>query len=125
MGQRNTDRVVDPGGAAERRIKALAIQIAHQGLADRAGHLPMEVAAGKVPGRLAADMDGERRCHGVKELLRVVVGEDDPQVGFQRCELRADPRRDVAHAGHGCLVLGLRQGEELRGMRQHGATDDG
>ena len=85
----------------------------------------MEFPAGEFAGRLAADMDGERRRGGVEELLGVIVGEDDPQVGLERAQPFADVGRDLAHMGDQRLVLGVRHGEELRRMGQHGAADHG
>jgi hypothetical protein len=59
----------------------------------------------------------------VKELLGMIVGEDDPEVGFQRAQLLADLGRDLAHVLDDLLVLGLGHGEELGRMGQHRATD--
>jgi len=70
-------------------------------------------------------MDGERRRRGVEELLSGVVGEDDPEVGIERAQPLTDVGGDLAHFRHHRLVLGLRHGEELRRMGQHGAADHG
>ncbi len=85
----------------------------------------MEFPAGEIAARLAADMDGERRRGGVEELLGVIVGEDDPEVGLERAQLLADVGRHLPHVLDVLLVLGLRHGEELRRMGQHGAADHG
>ena len=85
----------------------------------------MKFPAGELAGCLAADMDGERRRGGVEELLGVIVGEDDPQVGLERAQPVADVGRDLADMGDQRLVLGVRHGEELRRMGQHGAADHG
>ena len=50
--------------------------------------------AGKLAGRLATNMDGERRRRGVEELLGVVVGKDDPQVRIECPQPLADIRRE-------------------------------
>ena len=78
MGQRNADRVIDPRGAGEGGIEALAIQLAHQLEARAAWDLPMEIMTREMPLCLTADMDGEGRRDMVEELLGVIVGEDDP-----------------------------------------------
>src|SRR5207245_7093944 len=101
------------------------VELAHQRKADLARHLPMEFAAGKLAGGLAADMYREGRRGIVEELLGVVVGEDDPEVGLERAQPLPDLGRDRAHVLDVRLVLGLGHGEELRSMRQHGAADDG
>ena len=123
--ERNADRIVDLGGRAEGGVEILPIELAHQREADFARHLPMKLAAGKLAGGLAADMYGEGRRGIVEELLGVIVGEDDPEVGLERAQPLPDLGRDRAHALDVRLVLGLGHGEELRGMRQHGAADDG
>ena len=125
MGQRNADRVVDLGGRGEGRIEILPVELAHQLEADLARDLPVEFAAGEVAGRLAADMHGERRRRVVEELLGVIVGEDDPEVGLQRPQPLADLGRDLPHVLDVRLVLGVRHGEELRRMGQHRAADHG
>ena len=83
----------------------------------------MEFAPGEIARRLAADMDGEGRRGGVKELLGVVVGKNDPEVGLERAQPLADIGGDFAHLGDQHLVLGVRHGEELGRMRQHGTAD--
>ena len=83
MGERNADGVVDLGGAGEGRIEILPVELAHELEADLARNLPVEFAAGEFAGRLAADMHGEGRRRGVEELLGVIVGEDDPEVGLR------------------------------------------
>src|SRR5262249_9732182 len=60
-----------------------------------------------------------------EELLGVVVGEDDPEVGLERTQLVADVGRHRAHMLDVLLVLGVRHGEELGRVGQHGAADDG
>ena len=95
MGERDADRVVDLGGRGEGRIEILPVELAHDLEADLARHFPVKLAAGEFAGRLAADMDGERRRGGVEELLGVVVGEDDPQVGLVRAQPLADVGRDL------------------------------
>ena len=85
----------------------------------------MEFPAGKFAGRLAADMDGERRRGGVKKLLGMVVGEYDPEIGIERTQPLADIGGDFADMRHQRLILGVGHGEELRRVRQHGAADHG
>ena len=94
MGERNADGVVDLGGRGEGRVEVLPVELAHDLEADLARDFPVEFAAGEFAGRLAADMDGERRRGVVEELLGVVVGEDDPEVGLERPQLarRSRPR---------------------------------
>ena len=125
MGQRNADGVVDLGGRGEGRVEILPVELAHQLEGDLARDLPVEFAAGELAGRLAADMDREGRRGGVEELLGVVVGEDDPEVGLERAQPLADVGRDLPHLRDHRLVLGVRQGEELGRMRQHCAADHG
>ena len=125
MGERDADGVVDLRRRGEGRIEILPVKLAHQLEADLARNFPVEFAAGEFAGRLAADMDGERRRGGVEELLGVVVGEDDPEVGLERAQPFADVGCDLAHMGDQRLVLGVRHGEELRRMGQHGAADHG
>src|SRR5262249_13798425 len=90
---------------------------------DLARDLPVEFPAGEVATRLAADMDCERRRGGVEELLGVVIGEDDPEVGLQGAQLLADVGGHFPHVLDVLLVFGLGHGEELRRMGQHGAAD--
>src|SRR5215831_10860825 len=123
MGERDADRVVDLGGRREGRIEILPIELAHQLEADLARDLPVELAPGELAVRLAADMNGERRTRGVEELLGVIVGEDDPQIGVERAQPVADVGRNLAHMRHHRLVLGVRHGEELGRVRQHGAAN--
>jgi hypothetical protein len=85
----------------------------------------MKFPPGEFAGCLAADVDGERRRGGVEELLGVIVGEDDPEVRIERAQPLADIGCDLADMGDQRLVLGVRHGEELRRMRQHGAADHG
>ena len=125
MGQRNADGVVDLGGRAERRVEVLPVELAHQLEGDLARDLPVEFAAGEVAGRLAADMHREGRRRGVEKLLGVIVGEDDPEVGLERAQPLADVGGHLPDVLHDLLVLGLRHREELRGMGQHRAADDG
>jgi hypothetical protein len=98
MGERNPHGVVDLRRAGEGGVEALAVELADEFQADRARDLPLEVATREVSLRRAADMNGERRCDRMEELLGVVVGEDDPEIGLQLAQLRADfgraaPRR--------------------------------
>src|SRR5262249_46940216 len=58
-----------------------------------------------------------------EELLGMIVGEDDPEIGLQRAQILADLGRDLTHVLDDLLVLGLRHGEELGRMGQHGAAD--
>src|ERR1700722_12036028 len=69
MGERDTDRIVDPGGAREGRIEILPIKRPHQFEGDLAWNFPVELAPGEFPGRLAAHMDGEGRRRLMEELL--------------------------------------------------------
>jgi hypothetical protein len=121
----NADRIVDLGGRGEGRVEILSVELSHQRKAGLARDLPAKLAAGKFAGGLAADMDREGRRGIVKELFGVIVGEDDPEVGLERAQPLPDLGRDRAHVLDVRLVLGLGHGEELRGMRQHGAADDG
>ena len=85
----------------------------------------MEFPPGKIAAGLAADMDREGRGGRVKELLGVIVGKDDPQIGFECAQTLADVGGHFAHMRDQRLVLGVRHGEELGRMRQHGAADHG
>jgi hypothetical protein len=123
VGERDADGVVDPGSRGERGIEALAVERAHDLEADRARDFPVKFAAGKLAAGLAANVDREGRADVVEELLGVVVGEDDPEVGLERLQPRSDVGRDLTHVLDIRLVLGVRHGEELRRMRQHGAAD--
>ena len=106
-------------------IEILPVKLAHQLEADLARNFPVEFPPGEIAGRLAADVDGEGRRGGVKELLGVVVGKNDPEIRVERAQALADIGGDVAHLGDQRLVLGVRHGEELGRMRQHGAADHG
>jgi len=68
-------------------------------------------------------MDREGRGRRVKELLGVVVGEDDPQIGAQCPEPRADLGRRLLDPLYRAPVLGLRHRKELWRMRQHRPAD--
>jgi hypothetical protein len=70
-------------------------------------------------------MHGERRRRIVEELLGVIVGEDDPEIGLERAELVADVGGHFAHMRDQSLVLGVGHGEELGRVGQHGAPDHG
>ncbi len=124
MGQRDADRVIDPGGAGEGRVEASGVEAADQLEADFARHPPIEPAAGELALGLGADMDREGRRHGVEELLGMVVRKDDPEVGGQRLEPCADLGRGRLDPLDRVAVLGLRHREELRGVGQHGPADD-
>src|SRR5262249_58967711 len=76
--QRNADGVIDLGGRGEGRIEILPVKLAHQLEGDLARYLPMELPTRKFAGRFASHMDGEGWGRGVKELLSMIVGEDDP-----------------------------------------------
>jgi hypothetical protein len=69
-------------------------------------------------------MDGEGRRHIEKELLGMIVGKNDPQIGLHCLELVADLAGDGANPFDVRFVLGLRHGEELRRVGQHRAADD-
>jgi len=73
--------------------------------------------------RLAADMDREGRRRMVEELLGVIIGEDDPEIGLERAQPLADVGRHLAHMGDQRLVLGVRHGEKLRRVGQHGPAN--
>src|SRR5258708_20308473 len=94
MGQRNADRIIDLGGAGEGRIEILPIERPYQLEADLARNLPVKLAPGEFSGGLAAHMDREGRRRLMKELLGVIVGEDDPEIGLQA----AQPSADLARA---------------------------
>ena len=85
----------------------------------------MEFPPGKFAGCLAADVDCERRRGGVKKLLGVIIGKNDPEIRIERTQPLADVGGDVADMRHQRLVLGIGHGEELRRVRQHGAADHG
>jgi hypothetical protein len=68
-------------------------------------------------------MNRERGSRGVEELLGMVVGKNNPEVGLERTQPAADIGRDVAHMRDHRFVLCLGHGEELRRVRQHRATD--
>ena len=124
MGQRNADGVIDFRRGGERRIEILPIEFAHQLEPDLARHLPVKFSAGEFAARLTAHMDGEGRRDVVKELLTMIIREDDPQIGLHRLQPVADLARDAADLLDIRLVLGLRHGEELRRMGQHGPAND-
>src|SRR5712671_6540536 len=71
MGERNSDRIIDLGGAGESRIEALPVELADELEAYLARYLPVEFATRELPTRLAADMDREGRRRMVEELLGV------------------------------------------------------
>lgn len=83
----------------------------------------MKLATSKLAPCLFADMDRKGECGSVEELLHMVVGEDDPQIGAQRSQSGADLGRRRLDALDRVAILGLRHREELRGMRQHRSAD--
>src|SRR5206468_2557993 len=93
--------------------------------ADLARHVPAEIMPGEMTGGLAAYVNGERRRRLMEELLRVVVGEDDPEIRLQGAKLFTNPRRDIAHGLDDVHVFRVGQREKLWRMRQHRATNDG
>ena len=60
----------------------------------------------------------------MKELLGVVVGEDDPEIRLQLAKFPADFRRYGAHPLDIVAVFSRRHREELRGMRKHRPTNN-
>ena len=122
---RDAERVVDLGGAGERGIEPGAVEILDQRKPDFAGDIELELASRKGSPPHPAHVQGERRRDVGEELLRVVVADHDPDIGLERLEALADLRRHLLDAGDGRLVLGLGLGEELRGVRQHRAAEDG
>ena len=121
--QWNADRIIDLGRAGEGGIEVLPVELTHDLETDLARNLPVEFAAGEVAACLPADMDGERRRGSVEELLGMVIGEDDPEIGPQRAQLPADIGPDLPHMLNHVLIFGLGHSEELRRMGQHGAAD--
>src|SRR5215471_12658574 len=93
MGQRDAERVIDLGSAGEGRVETLRVHLAHDLEPDLARDAPMKLASRKFAIGLTADMDREGRCGSVEELLRMVVGEDDPQIGAQRPQSGTDLAR--------------------------------
>src|SRR4051794_10223984 len=69
-------------------------------------------------------MESERRRHLLEEPERMVARHRNPYFALHGLELPADARRHGLHLGHVVLVLGVRQREELRRMRQQGAAED-
>ena len=59
-----------------------------------------------------------------QELIGVVVGDDDPDIGAQRRQPPPTSPMAVAHALDRRLVLGLGQREELRRMRHQRAAEN-
>ena len=125
MRQRNAHGVVDLGGARVRRIEAGPIQPPHHLERDVAGDEYLNCAPGELAARLAAHMDRERRRALVEELLRVIVGGDDPDIGLERPELFTDARGDLLDAADGVGILGPGLGEELRCVGQQRPAEDG
>ena len=115
--------IVDLGSRCECRIEVLPVQLAHQFEADFARNLPVEFPAGELAARFAADVNCERRSRGVEELLGMVIGKNNPEIGVERAKPAANIGRDFAYMRDHSLVLCLRHGEELRRMRRHGAAD--
>ena len=101
----------------------MAVELPHQFEADFAGNFPVKFSSGEFTARRAADVNRERRSGSVEELLGMIVGKDDPEVGIERTQPPPDIGRDFAHMRDHGLFLGLRHGEELRRMRQHRAAD--
>src|SRR5262249_46908281 len=123
VGQRNANGIVNLGGRCECGIEVLPVQLPHQFEGDFAWNFPVEFSAGEFTARFAANMNREWRRRGVEELLGMVVGKNNPEIGVERPQPTPDIGRDFAHMRDHGLVLSLRHGEELRRMRQHGATD--
>jgi hypothetical protein len=84
----------------------------------------MKVVAGEMPVRGPTNMDRKRRRHGMKELLGMVVGKDDPKIRLQLAQFAADLCRYGAHPIDIGPIFGWRHGEELRGMRKHRPAND-
>ena len=78
MRQRDAHRVVDFSRAGEGRVEALTIKPLHNLKADFARHPPVETAAGEMAAGAGAYMHREGRRDVVKELLCMVVCEDEP-----------------------------------------------
>ena len=78
MRQRDAHRVVDFSRAGEGRVEALTIKPLDDLKADFARHLPVKIATGEIAAGAGADMHREGRRDVVKELLCVVVCEDEP-----------------------------------------------
>src|SRR5215510_7920696 len=106
--QRNADGVIDLGRRGEGRIEILPVKLAHQLEGDLARNLPMELPAGKFAGRFASHMDGEGWGRGVKELLSMIVGEDDPEIGHESAQALADVSSHLSHACNDRLIFSIR-----------------
>jgi hypothetical protein len=68
-------------------------------------------------------MDSEGWGRGVKELVSVIVREDDPQIGFKRSKALADVGSNFTHMRDDRSVFGIRHGKELGRVRQYRAAD--
>ena len=122
--ERDAEGVVDFGVAGERRIEPFRLQVADELGRERARHLVFEVAAGEGPARLGAPVQGERRHAMEQELVGVIVGDDDVDIGLEGCQPPAIFLGQFPDALDVGLVLGLRQGEELRRVRHANAADN-
>ena len=122
--QQDAELVPNGGGVAERRIEAFGLETTHEVEGDLAGDRELEVAAGERAGHRGAAVDGERRDAVQEEVLEVVVRGDDDDVGLEAS--RSAPSRAIAAPNPFDLVvvLGVRQREELRGVRNSGPADD-
>jgi hypothetical protein len=78
MRQRDAHCVVDLSRACKSWVEALPIQPLDNLKADFAWHVPIEVPAGETAGGTGADMYREGRRDIVKELLCMVVRENEP-----------------------------------------------
>ena len=79
MRQRDAHHVVDLiSRAGEGRVESLAIKRLDDLKTDFARHAPVETAAGEMAAGAGADMHREGRRDVVKELLCMVVREDEP-----------------------------------------------
>ncbi len=59
-----------------------------------------------------------------QELIGVVIGDDDRDIGAQRGQTPPDLAHECAHALDRRLVLGLGQRKELRRVRHQGAAEN-
>ena len=116
MGERNPKGIVDLGGRGEGGIEPLRLEVADQRVSGSARHLVAEIAPRERAPDLGTGVQREGGRAVKEELVDMVVGDNDPDVGFERGKRLADPARDLAHAFHGGRILGFGHRKELRRM---------
>ena len=124
MRKRNADRIVNLCGAGESRVKTLPVELAHKLEGNLAGNSPVEFPTGKFARCLPSNVNCERWCNIMEELLSVIIGKDDPEIRLQRFQPTADITSYLLNRCYHIFGFGVGLGKELRSMREHGSPND-